>query len=86
MFYGRDNQNLGYDTSETVFANSGIVGYMFKAEKVGSNYLLRLIKLDGTEYSIWGSPGYLNSQPADGWCSFILGLNNQNGQDIKNGA
>lgn len=86
MFYGSDNQNLGYDTSETVLANSGIVGYMFKAEKVGSNYLLRLIKLDGTEYSIWGSPGYLNSQPTDGWCSFILGLNNQNGQDIKDGA
>ena len=40
----------------------------------------------GDEYSIWGSPGYLNSQPVDGWCSFILGLSNQNGQDIENGA
>lgn len=86
MFYGSDNQNLGYDAPETVLANSSIVGYMFKAENVGGKYFLRLIKLDGTEYSIWGSPGYLNSQPVDGWCSFILGLNNQNGQDIKDGA
>ena len=28
----------------------------------------------------------MNSQPATGWCSFILDLNNQNGQDIENGA
>ena len=87
MFYGSDNQNLGYDEPSKVLNNTGIVGYMFKAEKLeGSNYLLRLLQLNGTPYNIWGSPGYLNSQPADQWCSFILGLNNQNGQDIENGA
>jgi hypothetical protein len=37
---------------------------------------------------MWNNePGYLNSQPiAGGWCSFILGLNNQYGQDVKDGA
>ena len=87
MFYGSDNQNLGFDDPEKVLDNSGIVGYLFRAEKLsGNNYLLRLLQLNGEPYNIWGSPGYLNSQPVDGWCSFILGLNGQNGQDIKNGA
>ena len=87
MFYGSDNQNLGFDEPSKVLKNTGIVGYMFKAEKLeGSNYLLRLLQLDGTPYNIWGSPGYLNSQPADQWCSFILGLNGQNGQDMEDGA
>ena len=86
-FYCPDNQNLGYDLTEKVMENEAIVGHMFKAEKTQQGYyLLRLIQLNGAEYSIWGSPGYLNSQPASGWCSFILGLNNQNGQDIKDGA
>ena len=87
MFYGSDNQNLGFDEPSKVLKNTGIVGYMFKAEKLeGSNYLLRLLQLNGTPYNIWGSPGYLNSQPADQWCSFILGLNGQNGQDMEDGA
>ena len=47
---------------------------------------MRAITPTGEEYNIWGSPGYLNSQPVDGWCSFILGLNDQYGQDIENGA
>ncbi len=87
--YGSDNQNLGYDEYGAAFAATN-AGYLFQAESVtvdGSQYhLLRLMTPTGGAYSIWGSPGYLNSQPADGWCSFILGLNNQNGQDIRNGA
>ncbi len=89
VFYGSDNQNLGFDDPSKVFDNTSIVGYQFKAEPLAgttNHYLLRLITLNGSPYSIWGNPGYLNSQPADGWCSFILGLNNQNGQDIKDGA
>ena len=89
LFYGSDNQNLGYDEANTVINNKNINGYTFKAEPVSGRegcYLLRLITLSGSEYSIWGSPGYLNSQSNDGWCCFILGLNNQNGQDIKDGA
>jgi hypothetical protein len=85
--YGSDNQNLAYDVIDKAFVDTN-AGYMFKLESstVSGCYLLRLVTPQGTDYSIWGSPGYLNSQPADQWCSFILGLNNQNGQDIKNGA
>ena len=87
--YGKDNQNLGYDDYDAAFAATN-TGYQFRAEGITVDgkkyYLLRLITPMGGEYSIWGSPGYLNSQETTGWCSFILGLNNQNGQDIKNGA
>ena len=87
--YGTDNQNLGYEEYDVAFAETN-TGYQFKTESVKVDgkgyYLLRLMTPIGTGYSIWGNPGYLNSQPTTGWCSFILGLNNQNGQDIKNGA
>lgn len=85
--FGSDNQNLVYGDYTDAF-DDGNSGYHFKLveSSVADDWLLRLITPDGGEYSIWGSPGYLNSQPADGWCCFILGLNNQNGQDIRNGA
>jgi GH35 family endo-1,4-beta-xylanase len=92
-FYGSDNQNLKFDTYDLAFRNN-VSGYYFKLESLANNsdtsirkyYLLRLLQVDGSEYNIWGNPGYLNTQPANQTCSFILGLNNQNGQDIKNGA
>ena len=87
-FFGSDNQNLGYDVYEKAFVDTN-TGYLFKLEKASSanGYLLRLITPSGSEYSIWGSPGYLNAQSlSTGWCCFILGLNGQNGQDLKNGA
>ena len=87
-FFGSNNQNLDYQDYETAFSE-GNSGYLWKLEncnEVANGYLLRLITPQGTGYDIWGSHGYLNSQPIDKWCSFILGLNNQNGQDIKNGA
>lgn len=89
LFYGSDNQNLGYADANTVINNKNINGYMFKAEPVSGSdgcYLLRLITLSGSEYSVWGSPGYLNGYSTVADCSFILGLNNQNGQDVKDGA
>ena len=89
LFYGSDNQNLGYDDANTVVNNKNINGYMFKAEPVSGRdgcYLLRLITLSGSEYSVWGSPGYLNGYSTVADCSFILGLNNQYGQDVKDGA
>ena len=89
MFFGSDNQNLGYDAATTVVNNKSINGFMFKAEPLTGRsgcYLLRLITLAGSEYSIWGSPGYLNGYSTVADCSFILGLNNQNGQDVKDGA
>ena len=89
VLYGSDNQNLKYDEYAAAFVATN-AGYQFKAEGITVDgkkyYLLRLMTPVGGEYSIWGSPGYLNSQEATGWCSFILGLNGQNGQDIKNGA
>ena len=86
-FYGSTDQNLGFDNYDVAFDDDN-TGYLFQLEKNGANnnYLLRLIQPNGEPYSIWGNPGYLNSQPADQWCSFILGLNNQNGQDMENGA
>lgn len=92
-FYGAGEQNLGFDDYTTAFTNTS-VGYYFRLESLKNSsdtsvrnyYLLRLLKLDGTEYSIWGRPGYLNSQRANQSCCFILGLNNQNGEDFKNGA
>jgi hypothetical protein len=87
--FGSDNQNLGYDEYTAAFASTN-AGYLFKREDVtvdGKKYhLLRLITPTGSPYNIWGKPGYLNSQPANQWCSFILGLNNQNGEDMRNGA
>ncbi|MBR5325600.1 MAG: hypothetical protein IKU49_03810, partial [Prevotella sp.] len=84
-FYGSTDQNLGYDVlSVALQATNTVIG--FRLEPCDGNYLLRAITPVGDEYSIWGKPGYLNSQPDDGWCSFILGLNDQYGEDFKNGA
>ena len=92
-FYCSDNQNLGFASYDVAFDDK-VVGYYFKLESLAGSsdasirnyYLLRQLTVSGTEYSIWGRPGYLNTQPTSGTCSFILGLNNQNGEDIKNGA
>ncbi|MCR5139247.1 MAG: endo-1,4-beta-xylanase [Bacteroidaceae bacterium] len=86
-FYGSDNQNLGFDVYDAAFADTN-TGYLFRLEQssVSNGYLLRLITPQGNEYSIWGSPGYLNGYSTVADCSFILGLNNQNGQDVENGA
>ena len=89
MFYGPENQNLDMGDPLGVINNKSISGYMFKAEAISGRdgcYLLRLMTLNGSEYSVYGKPGYLNSQPTTGWCSFILGLNDQNGEDVKDGA
>lgn len=85
-FYGPDAQNLAYgDIPEALKKTNANIA--FKLEAIEGGYLLRAITPAGEEYSIWGSPGYLNAQPLEtGWCCFILGLNNQNGQDFENGA
>ena len=90
IFYGSDAQNLGFNNVLEVINNKNINGYLFNAEPISGRdgcYLLKLILLNGNEYIMWNrEPGYLNSQPESGWCSFILGLNNQYGQDVKDGA
>lgn len=85
--FGSSDQHLDYQDYETAF-NDGNAGYLFKLEDstVSGCYLLHLITPTGTPYSIWGSPGYLNGFSTVADCSFILGLNNQNGQDVANGA
>ncbi|MCR5473069.1 MAG: hypothetical protein K6F02_07940, partial [Prevotella sp.] len=71
----------------TAVTGSGNSGYYFKVEAVEGGYLLRLQTPAGEPYNIWGSPGYLNSGADGGFDGcFILGLNNQNGQDVENGA
>lgn len=88
VLYGSKDQNLGYDVPANAFVETNS-GYYFKIDKTAGveGNLLRLMTPAGAEYTFWGSNrGYLNSQAADGWCSFILDLNNQNGQDIENGA
>jgi len=85
--FGSGAQNLGYDAITTAVTGSGNSGYYFKVEAVEGGYLLRLQTPAGEPYNIWGSPGYLNSGAPGGFDGcFILGLNNQNGQDVKNGA
>ena len=90
MFYSSTAQNLGYDEALTVINDKSINGYMFVAEPISGRsgcYLLKSLLLNGNDYIMWtGKPGYLNSQAADQWCCFILGLENQYGQDIKDGA
>ena len=93
--FGTNNQNLGYDVLSVAFSNSNS-GYYFKLDapvedpedaSIAQCHLLRLQTPAGEGYNIWGSPGYLNSQPSNGSVSFILGVKNKgNGQDIKNGA
>jgi hypothetical protein len=42
--------------------------------------------LSGEEYTVFGKPGYLNTQDKTGECSFISGLTQGNGEEIENGA
>ena len=95
-FYGINDQNLGFDNYAKAFVSSN-TGYLWKlvaCKDVTNGYFLRLITPQNTEYSIWGAEGYLNTQPAEGGCCFVLGnspepsyLNGKhNGQDIENGA
>ncbi len=87
--FGSGAQNLGYDAITTAVTGSGNTGYYFKLEAstVEGCYLLRLQTPAGEPYSVWGNPGYLNSGAEGGFDGcFILGLNNQNGQDVENGA
>ena len=89
--HGSNNQNLAYSEYSAAFS-SGNTGYMWKLVSVPSDadeaiqgcYYLQLITPKGENYNCWGMGGYLNSQPATGGCSFILGLNNQHGQDGVN--
>ncbi|MCQ2258041.1 MAG: hypothetical protein MJZ41_08630 [Bacteroidaceae bacterium] len=85
--YGSDAQNMAYDTAEKAFAEEAATNY-YKLEKTDGGYLLQTIKYDReSNYYLWGNPVcYLNAQPAEDGVTFNLGLNEQNGQDMQNGA
>ena len=85
---GYATQNMYYESYSTAFSAAS---YYFKIEAaegadVDGYYYIRTYTPTGDLYNVWGSGGYLNSQSADGGCCFSLGLKNQNGQDIENGA
>ena len=86
-FYGSGGNVLGYDVYANAFKSTNAT-ICFKLESVTGGFLLRAMTPGGAEYSVYGGPGYLNSQAAEEgkWCCFIQGLNGQNGQDIVNGA
>ena len=84
-----NEQDMNYEAYSDAYAKSK--SYTFKVEAaqgddVEGYYYLRPYKPDGTLNNVWGWGGYFNSQPATGGVCFCLGLNNQNGQDIKDGA
>ncbi len=87
--YGSNAQNLGYGAYADAFKSTNS-GYMWKIVKDADvdAYYLQLVTPAGTDYNCWNMGGVLNSQgEPQGWaCSFILGTNNQKGQDIPNGA
>ena len=88
-FFCSSDQNLGYDSYTNAFLDTN-AGYQFTLEESSVNdcWLLRLMTPINQPYSVWGgwAPGYLNGFSTVADCSFILGLNNQNGQDVENGA
>ncbi len=91
--YGSNAQNLAYDVYANAFVNTNS-GYKWKLvsladdadESVRSYYRIQLVTPTGADYNCWGMGGVLNSQPAGQDVSFILGISDKNGQDIKNGA
>lgn len=85
FLFGSGAQNLGYDVNTKAFLASNS-GWLFKLQEAEGHYLLHLQAPAGGDYNLWGSTekSYLNSQPADGGCSFILGLEGRYGQDGAN--
>lgn len=97
VIYGTNAQNLGYAEYSAAYQSTNSC-YYFKLENGPERdskptYLLRAYAPSGNPYDFyawnsWHYNNYLNSQP-DGRaekCSFILGLNNQWGQDAENFA
>ncbi len=86
VFYGKENQNVGYDTYDKAFVESNSFIQFRLVAAVGEGldgcYYLQSVKADGTDYTFNGG-GYLNTAS---WCVFVMGLNGQNGQDFENGA
>ena len=86
---GKADQDMQYVSFSDAFTSSKACYLKLEhaqGEGVTDYYYLRTYSLAGAHYNVWGWGGYFNSQPANGGVCFTLGLNNQNGQDILNGA
>lgn len=88
ILHGTTNQNVSLDDYKTATSEEAATSYYRLDYVEGLGYRLVAVKSDKkTEYSIWdANPAYLNAQPAVGGVTFNLGLNDQNGQDVENGA
>lgn len=85
ILYGKDAQNMA--VADYNAASASCVTLFYELEKSGDNYMLRTITPSGGTYSLWGNPVcYLNAQSIAGGVAFNLGLNNQKGEDLENGA
>ena len=97
--YVADAQNLAFDEFTKAFSATNAAVYYKLIEvpseqadaKTTGSYLIRTYTLAGDEYHTWGdgNNGFLNSQDAGGWCSFVISAG-ANGhklrQDIDYGA
>lgn len=84
VLFGSGAQNSGFDAVSAITAETCVA--VWKAETVEGGFLFQGYNLNDEKYVCWGMGGWLNAQPAIGGVTFILGLNNQNGQDMANGA
>lgn len=87
--YNNNNQNMAYADYATAMTGASYQ-YVLVAGTgdVEGCYLLKVVKADGSDISLWGNPSiYINSGAPGAFNGcFVLGLNGQNGQDVKNGA
>lgn len=92
-FYCSSSTTLQFGDYDAAFQDTN-AGYKFRLVSMKNNadpevrscYLIRLVKPNGSDYTVNSNPGYLNSQAANQSSCFIDGLNKQNGQSLKNGA
>ena len=91
--YNKDYQNLAYGTYPNAVTGAA---YMWRIHsladetdpEIQSCYTLEAVKTDGSSIGLWGSPAiYLNSGAEGGFDGcFVLGFNDQYGQDVQYGA
>ena len=84
-FYCPFGEHLGYADFTTAFRETNSC-YFFKIQKASGGFRLRLVTLEGNNYTVDGVESYLNTPAVDGDKCFVQGLNDQNGFDIPKGA
>ena len=91
--YNKDAQNLAYNTYAEAMAGTSHLWKLHSLAdeadpEIQSCYTLEAVTADGTSIGLWGNPAiYLNSGAEGGFDGcFVLGFNDQYGQDVKYGA